>query len=69
MEEQARLLAAQSPPGYPGSKRSKRSSAQPMTVFLIDLEAVESRYTGQWKTHIPRLLKKHGHLVHVSLGV
>ena len=39
-----------------------------MTVFLIDLEAVESRYTGQWKTHVPRLLKKHGHLIHVIEG-
>ena len=25
-------------------------------VFLVDLEAVESRYTGQWKTHVPKLL-------------
>ena len=30
-------------------------------VFLIDLEAVETRYTGQWKTHVPALLKKAGH--------
>ena len=37
-------------------------------VFLIDLEAVESRYTGQWKTHVPELLKKAGHNVQVISG-
>jgi len=39
-----------------------------MTVFLIDLEAVETRYTGQWKTHVPALLKKAGHNVQVLSG-
>jgi hypothetical protein len=39
-----------------------------MTVFLIDLEAVETRYTGQWKTHVPNLLRKAGHEVHVISG-
>jgi len=39
-----------------------------MTVFLVDLEAVETRYTGQWKTHVPNLLKKHGHVVHIIDG-
>ena len=39
-----------------------------MTVFLIDLEAVETRYTGQWKTHVPDLLKKAGHNVQVISG-
>jgi hypothetical protein len=37
-------------------------------VFLIDLEAVETRYTGQWKTHLPTLLKRHGHDVQVIAG-
>ena len=37
-------------------------------VFLIDLEAVETRYTGQWKTHVPAILKKKGHDVHVISG-
>ena len=37
-------------------------------VFLIDLEAVETRYTGQWKTHVPALLKKEGHDVQVISG-
>ena len=39
-----------------------------MTVFLIDLEAVETRYTGQWKGHIPSLLKENGYDVHVISG-
>ena len=37
-------------------------------VFLIDLEAVETRYTGQWKTHVPALLKKAGHHVQIISG-
>ena len=39
-----------------------------MTVFLIDLEAVETRYTGQWKTHVPELLRKAGHNVNIISG-
>jgi glycosyltransferase involved in cell wall biosynthesis len=37
-------------------------------VFLVDLEAVETRYTGQWKTHFPALLRKEGHNVQVLSG-
>ena len=37
-------------------------------VFLVDLEPVETRYTGQWKSHIPELLKKAGHNVQVLSG-
>ena len=37
-------------------------------VFLVDLEAVETRYTGEWKTHFPALLKKAGHNVQVISG-
>ena len=37
-------------------------------VFLVDLEAVETRYTGQWKAHVPGLLRKAGHDVHVISG-
>lgn len=29
-------------------------------LYLIDLESVESRYTKQWKTHFPSLLKSNG---------
>ena len=39
-----------------------------MTVFLIDLEAVETRYTGQWKSHVPNLLRKAGHNVQIISG-
>jgi len=39
-----------------------------MTIFLVDLEAVETRYTGQWKSHVPALLKKAGHNVQVISG-
>jgi hypothetical protein len=37
-------------------------------IFLVDLEAVETRYTGQWKTHVPTLLKKAGHNVQIIAG-
>ena len=39
-----------------------------MTIFLIDLESVETRYTGQWKTHVPALLQKAGHHVNIISG-
>ena len=39
-----------------------------MTIFLVDLEAVDTRYTGQWKSHVPTLLKKAGHHVQVICG-
>jgi hypothetical protein len=38
------------------------------TIYLVDLEAVSTRYTGQWKTHVPELLKKEGHNVQVISG-
>jgi len=37
-------------------------------IFLVDLEAVETRYTGEWKRHVPSLLKKAGHHVQVICG-
>ena len=37
-------------------------------VFLVDLEAVETRYTGQWKRHVPELLRKAGHNVNIISG-
>jgi len=39
-----------------------------MNVFLVDLEAVETRYTGQWKSYVPALLRKAGHEVHIISG-
>ncbi len=37
-------------------------------IFLVDLEAVETRYTGEWKTHLPALLRKGGHDVQIISG-
>ena len=39
-----------------------------MTIYIVDIEAVESRYTGQWKSHVPNLLLKAGHNVQVISG-
>ena len=39
-----------------------------MNVVLVDLESVETRYTGQWKTHVPNLLRKAGHNVNIISG-
>ena len=39
-----------------------------MTIYLVDLEPVETRYTAQWKTHLPLILRKHGHDVQVISG-
>ena len=32
------------------------------------MESVETRYTGQWKSHVPNLLKKAGHNVQIISG-
>ena len=37
-------------------------------VYLVDLEAVDTRYTGQWQTHIPALLKENNIDVQVISG-
>lgn len=37
-------------------------------IFLVDLEAVETRYTGEWKTHVPKILQAAGHNVVVIEG-
>jgi hypothetical protein len=39
-----------------------------MTVFLVDIEAVSTRYTGEWKRQVPQLLKKAGHDVRIISG-
>jgi hypothetical protein len=39
-----------------------------MTVYIVDLEAVETRYTAQWKDHIPNILRKYNHDVKVVSG-
>ena len=33
-----------------------------MKIWLIDLESVETRYTSEWKIHVPKILKKIGSL-------
>ena len=37
-------------------------------IFLVDLEAVETRYTSQWKKHVPEILKTAGHQVQIIDG-
>jgi hypothetical protein len=37
-------------------------------IYIVDLEAVETRYTAQWKNHVPKLLKGAGHQVQVISG-
>ena len=39
-----------------------------MTIYLVDLEAVETRYTAQWKVHLPKHLRKVGHDVQIIDG-
>jgi hypothetical protein len=39
-----------------------------MTVYVVDLESIPSRYTCEWKIHLPELLRKHGHEVEVICG-
>jgi hypothetical protein len=41
---------------------------QMANIFLVDLEAVSTRYTGEWKSHVPQLLKRAGHDVQVISG-
>ena len=37
-------------------------------VYIVDIEAVETRYTAQWKTHVPKLLTEAGHNVQIVHG-
>lgn len=39
-----------------------------MAIFIVDLEAVETRYTGQWKEHIPAVFKNYNQEVTVIDG-
>ena len=39
-----------------------------MKVWVIDLESVETRYTCQWKSHVPNLLLANGFEVEVVSG-
>ena len=37
-------------------------------IYIVDLEPVETRYTAQWKKHVPALLRKAGYDVQVIDG-
>ena len=37
-------------------------------IYIVDLEAVETRYTAQWKEHVPKIFKRAGHQVQVICG-
>ena len=39
-----------------------------MKIYLVDLESIPTRYTCEWKTHIPKLLRDNGFDVHVVEG-
>lgn len=39
-----------------------------MTVYIVDLESIPTRYTCEWKTHLPELIRKNGHKVEVISG-
>jgi glycosyltransferase involved in cell wall biosynthesis len=39
-----------------------------MKIFLVDIESVPTRYTCEWKTHIPKLLRDNGFDVVVVEG-
>jgi glycosyltransferase involved in cell wall biosynthesis len=39
-----------------------------MKVFLVDLESIPTRYTCEWKTHVPQLLASNGFDVEVIEG-
>ena len=39
-----------------------------MTVYIIDLEAVDTRYTAQWKKHLPLQLGKYNDDIVVISG-
>jgi hypothetical protein len=39
-----------------------------MTIFIVDIEAVSTRYTGQWKSRVPALFKKAGFNVQIISG-
>jgi len=39
-----------------------------MTVYIVDLEKLETRYTKEWASHVPNLIKQQGHEVVVISG-
>ena len=39
-----------------------------MTIYIVDLESIPTRYTCEWKTHVPELIKQPGYKVKVIEG-
>jgi hypothetical protein len=39
-----------------------------MKIFLVDLESIPTRYTCEWKTHVPQLLASNGFDVEIIEG-
>jgi glycosyltransferase involved in cell wall biosynthesis len=39
-----------------------------MTIYLVDLEAVETRYTAQWKNYVPKIIQEQGHQIYIISG-
>lgn len=39
-----------------------------MKIFLVDIESIPTRYTCEWKTHVPQLLRDNGFDVQVIEG-
>lgn len=39
-----------------------------MKIYIVDLEAVDTRYTGQWKNYVPELLRNNNFEVEVIEG-
>lgn len=39
-----------------------------MTIYIVDLESIPTRYTCEWKTHVPALIKQPGYKVKVIEG-
>ena len=39
-----------------------------MNVYIVDLESIPTRYTCEWKSHLPKLLEEHGHEIYVIDG-
>ena len=40
-----------------------------MTIYLVDIEAVETRYTAQWKKHLPKHLLKGGLAIELIIQI
>lgn len=44
--------------GLVQNPKEKEKKGTLMTIYIVDIEAVDTRYTKQWKEHLPRQLKR-----------